>query len=107
MLSKSFLVVWSLDRFDAQELGEPVNVGSGHDLTIEETAEMVRHVVGFGGQVPFDAGQPDGTPMKLLDISKISPFGWKPVISLRQGLESTYHWYCHGPFTRNQSGSFS
>lgn len=72
---------------------EPINVGVGEDLTIRELAEMVCSVVGFTGQLEFDASKPDGTPRKLLNVSRISKLGWKAGTDLRTGLTSTYDWF--------------
>jgi GDP-L-fucose synthase len=70
-----------------------VNVGCGEDLTIRELAEAVAKVVGFEGDLRFDTSKPDGTPRKLLDISRINAMGWKAQVPLQAGLESTYFWY--------------
>ncbi len=72
---------------------EHINVGTGEDLTIRALAELVREVVGFSGEIVYDASKPDGTPRKLLDISRLRGIGWKPRISLREGVESTYAWF--------------
>jgi GDP-L-fucose synthase len=85
-----------LERYDAPE---PINVGAGEDLTIRELAELVVSVVGFDGRLRFDTSKPDGTPRKLLDVSRITDLGWKPEIDLRQGIASTYQW-----FLANQPG---
>jgi GDP-L-fucose synthase len=69
---------------------EPVNVGCGTDLTIRELAETVREVTGFRGRIAFDASKPDGTPRKLLDISRMASLGWKPRIALRDGIAAVY-----------------
>lgn len=72
---------------------EPVNVGCGNDLTISEPAATVAEVTGFGGRIAWDTTRPDGTPRKLLDISRIPQPGWKPAIPLRDGTAATYaHW---------------
>ena len=71
----------------------PINVGCGADLTIAELAEKVRAVVGFTGRLRFDPTRPDGTPRKLLDVSRLSALGWQPRIPLDQGLAATYRWY--------------
>jgi GDP-L-fucose synthase len=70
-----------------------INVGVGHDITIIELAELVAEVAEFEGATEWDTSMPDGTPQKLLDVSKISNLGWAPKISLKQGLEETYEWY--------------
>jgi GDP-L-fucose synthase len=70
-----------------------VNVGCGEDLTILELAEAVAGVVGFTGELRFDTSKPDGTPRKLLDVSRLSALGWKAQVPLRAGLERTYGWF--------------
>lgn len=70
-----------------------INVGSGVDVTIRELAETIARVVGFKGQVVFDATKPDGAPRKLLDVSRLSAMGWNAGITLEQGLCETYEWY--------------
>ncbi|EDY43378.2 GDP-L-fucose synthetase [Streptomyces sp. SPB074] len=69
---------------------EPVNVGCGEDLTIKELAETVRDVVGYEGRIAWDTSKPDGTPRKLLDISRLASLGWKPRVGLREGIAGTY-----------------
>lgn len=71
-----------------------INVGTGEDLSIAAIAEIVAAVVGFAGEIVFDPSKPDGTPRKLVDISKLRARGWAPQISLEAGLASTYNWYC-------------
>jgi GDP-L-fucose synthase len=83
-----------LERYDAPE---PINVGVGEDLTIRELAELVASVVGFTGRLTFDAAKPDGTPRKLLDVSRVTALGWKPDIDLRAGIASTYEWFLANP----------
>ena len=72
---------------------EHINVGSGSDLTIRELAETVAEVVGFQGRIVNDASKPDGTPRKLMSGGKLKSLGWRPQISLKDGLRATYHWY--------------
>ncbi|MFE0630089.1 GDP-L-fucose synthase family protein [Streptomyces sp. NPDC058864] len=72
---------------------EPVNIGCGNDLTIRELAETVREVTGYEGAIAWDTSKPDGTPRKLLDISRLSALGWKPEIPLRDGIAATYRWW--------------
>ena len=79
-----------LDNFS--EAG-PINVGFGEDLSIRELAELVREIVGFRGELRFDTRKPDGTPRKLLDVSRLSSAGWKAKTGLREGVESTYQWF--------------
>lgn len=77
-------------RYDAPE---HVNVGTGEDLTIRELAEMVRDIVHPGATLAFDASKPDGTPKKLLDVSRLHALGWRHRIGLREGIESSYRWF--------------
>ena len=72
---------------------EPVNVGSGADVTIAELARTLRDVTGYRGRLVFDRDMPDGTPRKLLDVSRLAALGWRPRIGLRSGLAQTYRWY--------------
>ncbi|HUL77381.1 MAG TPA: GDP-L-fucose synthase, partial [Vicinamibacteria bacterium] len=72
---------------------EHVNVGTGEDLTIRELAEMVRDVVHPEAELVFDPAKPDGTPKKLLDVSRLHALGWRHRIGLREGLESSYRWF--------------
>jgi GDP-L-fucose synthase len=71
----------------------PINVGWGQDISIGELARLIAGVVGFQGELHFDASKPDGTPRKLLDTSKLTALGWQPKISLKAGLSATYEWY--------------
>jgi len=77
-------------HYDGEDI---VNVGVGEDLPIRELAEQVRTVVGYRGEVVWDTSRPDGTPRKLLDVSRLQAMGWRPRISLAQGLAETYRWY--------------
>jgi GDP-L-fucose synthase len=69
---------------------QPINIGSGEELSIAALADLIAEIVGFSGQVEFDSGKPDGTPRKLLDSSRLSSLGWAPSIPLEAGLRSTY-----------------
>jgi GDP-L-fucose synthase len=75
------------------ESPEILNVGTGEDLTIRELAEIIARVTGFQGRLVFDDSKPDGTPRKVLDVSRIHALGWKARIPLEQGIASTYKWY--------------
>ncbi|VAW62698.1 GDP-L-fucose synthetase [hydrothermal vent metagenome] len=70
-----------------------VNIGTGEDVSIRELAETVKETTGFAGKLTFDASKPDGTPRKLLDVSKIHSLGWKAKVSLKQGVIDTYQWF--------------
>lgn len=70
-----------------------INVGYGQDVTIKELAELISNEVGFDGQIKYDISKPDGTPRKLLDITKLRSLGWKPSFSLEDGIHHTYQWF--------------
>jgi GDP-L-fucose synthase len=79
-----------LEQYESPEI---INIGVGEDVTIKELAELVCEVVGYGGPLAFDTSKPDGTPRKLLDVSRIRGLGWEPRISLAEGIRQTYEWY--------------
>ncbi|MFD7920886.1 GDP-L-fucose synthase family protein [Streptomyces sp. NPDC059740] len=79
-----------LRRYDD---ASPVNVGCGRDLTIAELAAVVAEVVGYRGAIRFDPSRPDGTPRKVLDVSRLTALGWKPGIGLAEGVARTYRWW--------------
>lgn len=70
-----------------------VNVGVGKDISIADLADLVREVVGYRGGIVYDASKPDGTPRKLVDVSKLNGMGWRPRVTLRDGIRSTYAWF--------------
>ena len=70
-----------------------INVGFGEDVSIKELAELIQGIVGFEGEIEWDSSKPDGTPRKLLDVSRLQALGWKPTIALEQGIKSTYEWF--------------
>jgi GDP-L-fucose synthase len=70
-----------------------INVGCGLEISIRDFAYKMAEVIGYRGKIEFDNSMPDGTPRKLLDSSKLSKMGWRPKISLSEGLESTYNWF--------------
>jgi GDP-L-fucose synthase len=72
---------------------ELVNIGCGEDIAIGELAQLVAEVVGYKGALNFDTSKPDGTPRKLLDVTRLSLLGWSPRISLRDGVATTYKWF--------------
>jgi GDP-L-fucose synthase len=71
----------------------PINIGCGEDVSIADLAEIVRNVVGYEGRIVYDSNMPDGSPRKLLDVSRLRSLGWSPKISLREGIASTYAWF--------------
>jgi GDP-L-fucose synthase len=70
-----------------------INVGTGEDVTIRGLSELIAKVVGFQGEIRFDASKPEGTPRKLLDVSRLEALGWKSTVSLETGLTKTYSWF--------------
>ena len=96
-LAEACIHVMDLSKAEIDEVTEPmcshINVGTGVDVTIRELAETIRDVVGFEGELVFDITKPDGTPRKLLDVSKLRGLGWQAKISLQAGLTSTYAWF--------------
>jgi len=79
-----------MDNYDSPEL---INVGCGQDITIRELAALVGKVVGFSGQLEWDTTKPDGTPRKLLDVSRLNKLGWKASTPLEEGIRATYQWW--------------
>ena len=79
-----------LERYSSAQF---INVGSGTDVTIKELAELVREAVGYEGEIQWDASQPDGTPRKLMDGTRIRELGWQPRISLPEGIADAYRWF--------------
>ena len=70
-----------------------LNLGTGTDITIAELAAMIAEITGFEGEIVYDPSKPDGTPRKLLDVSRINKLGWNAQVSLREGLQVTYQWF--------------
>ncbi len=69
------------------------NIGTGIDITIKELAEIINDVVGYKGKIVWDETKPDGTPQKLLDVSKMKTNGWSAGTDLKEGIQKTYEWY--------------
>jgi GDP-L-fucose synthase len=95
---REFLHVDDLARaavhlLEAYDDGAPINVGVGEDVTIKELAQLVARVVGFQGSLEWDTSKPDGTPRKLLDVSRLHALGWHAEVELEEGIRSTYDWY--------------
>ena len=89
-------VLFLMENYNDSEI---VNVGCGEDQTIKVLAETISEVVGYSGSLEFDSSRPDGTPQKMLDISKIRVLGWTPEIPLKNGLEQVYQWYIEHKFS--------
>jgi GDP-L-fucose synthase len=96
-MAEASLFVLELDEQTYQANTRPmlshINVGTGKDVTIREMAETMKEVVGFKGNLTFDTTKPDGSPRKLIDVSRLSNMGWKYSINLEDGLKKTYEWY--------------
>jgi GDP-L-fucose synthase len=86
-------VVHLMTHHTYKDVGEFVNIGVGSDVTIKELAYKMRSLVGFKGDILFDPSKPDGTPRKLLDVSRMKSLGWEPKITLDEGLKRIYQWY--------------
>jgi GDP-L-fucose synthase len=85
--------VFLMERYNAKDIGEFVNIGFGSDVTIKGLATLASTIVGFPGTISFDSTKPDGTPRKLLDSGRINKLGWKPRILLAEGIKLEYEWY--------------
>lgn len=96
-MAEASLFVMNLDediyRANTAPMLSHINVGTGTDLAIREVAEMIAEVTGFSGQLRFDASKPDGTPRKLLEVSRLASMGWTAKIPLKQGIRQTYDWF--------------
>lgn len=96
-LAEACVHLMELDKIIVQSLTEPmvshINAGTGVDVTIRELAETICNVVGYEGKLTFDTSKPDGTPRKLLDVSKINELGWQAKTSLKDGLKKSYQWF--------------
>ena len=80
-------------RAHTQPMLSHINVGTGVDCTIRELAETIARVTGFAGRLTFDVTKPDGTPRKLMDVSRLNALGWQASIGLEEGLRDAYRWY--------------
>ena len=83
-------VVIAGEKYDS---AQHINIGTGEDLTIKALAELVAELAGFSGEIAWDSSKPDGTPRKVLDVTKVKSLGWEPNISLRDGIAATIDWY--------------
>ena len=82
-----------MGNYNYKEIGEFVNVGTSEEIKIKDLANLIKEIVGFDGKISHDFSKPDGTPRKLLDISRIRKLGWEPKVSLEAGVRQTYRWY--------------
>jgi GDP-L-fucose synthase len=85
--------VFLMNHYDESDI---INIGWGNDQTILELAQMVSDIVGFKGGINWDTAKPDGTPQKLLDVSRLAKLGWQPKIKLEDGIREVYRWYRSG-----------
>lgn len=86
-------LVFLMEEKDAAEIGEFINVGSGTDVTIKDLAALIAKTVGYTGAVEWDSTKPNGTPKKLMDVSRIVGLGWKQQVGLEEGIKKTYAWF--------------
>ncbi len=90
-------IYYLMDTVNAKDIYEKgithLNIGTGEDITIKELAETIMSVVGFEGKLTFDSTKPDGTPRKLMNVSRLNSLGWKHTESLKSGIEKTYNWF--------------
>ncbi len=82
--------IFLMNNYNESEI---INIGTGKDISIKELAGIIKNVVGFEGKIVWDTSKPDGTPRKLLDVSRLNKLGWKYKVSLKKGIELTYNWY--------------
>lgn len=84
--------VFLMKKYNSSEI---INIGTGKDLKIRELAQLVKKLVGYSGKIIWDTSKPDGTPKKQLDVSKLFKLGWKPQVSLEEGIKKEYEWFLH------------
>lgn len=90
-------IVFLLEKINAKDLYEKgishINIGTGEDLTIAELADKIKNIIGYKGNIKYDSTKPDGTPRKLMDVSRINNLGWKHKTSLEEGIRKSYKWF--------------
>lgn len=90
-------ILFLLENVNAADLYEngisQINIGTGEDLTIAELAEVIKNIIGFNGNIKYDSSKPDGTPRKLMDVSRINKLGWKHKTNLEEGIRKSYKWF--------------
>ena len=83
-----------MENSSHKDVGEFVNIGTGEDIKIKDLAVLISKIIGYEGEIKHDITKPDGTPKKLLDVSKARNLGWRATIDLEEGIEKVYNWYC-------------
>lgn len=89
--------VYLMEKYNYDEIGEFINIGVGKDLSIKELAELIKDITGYRGNIIYDTSKPDGTPRKLLDITKLHDLGWRDKIPLREGIKNVFDEYRNNP----------
>lgn len=92
--------VFLMDKYNAGQIGELINIGTGKEQTIAETVAVIKEVVGYQGEIVYDRNKPDGTPRKVLDVSRMKALGWTAKVSFREGLVVAYDDFLNNPRTR-------
>jgi GDP-L-fucose synthase len=82
-----------MQHVEAKDVGTFVNIGLGQDIAIRDLAYAIKDIVGYAGEVVFDASKPDGMPRKLMDVGRAARLGWKAKVAIPDGLRMTYDWY--------------
>jgi GDP-L-fucose synthase len=82
--------IFLMERFNYKDIGEIIKIGTGEDMKLKDLVLLIKNVVGFEGEIKYDLSKPDGTPRKLLDVSRIKGLGWKPKISLEEEIRNIY-----------------
>ncbi len=85
--------VFIMERYGYQDIGEFINIGTGRDIAIKDLAVLIKGIVGYEGEIEYDQSKPDGTPRKLLDLSRMNALGWKTQMSLDEGIKRTYEFF--------------
>ena len=89
-------LLFLMQKYDAKDIGEFVNIGTGKDITIRDLAVLIKEVLEYNGEIVWDEAKPDGTPRKLLSVDKINKIGWRHTTNLKSGIKMTYRFYKQG-----------